>query len=197
MKKIYVYGASGHGKVVADIALMSGYSEVIFVDDGENEHKSFTEIAPNLPIALGIGDNSARAAIYDKLIANGFEVVRLIHPTAMISPFAMIEEACVVMAGAIVNHSAYIDKGAIVNTAAVVEHDTKIGTFAHISPNTALAGGVTIGRMSHIGIGSSVIQNITIGEASVIGAGSVVVSDIKSGVVAYGNPCRIKKDGVK
>ena len=35
MKSIAVYGASGHGRVVADIAMTNGYDEVIFIQDTE------------------------------------------------------------------------------------------------------------------------------------------------------------------
>ena len=31
--KIIIIGASGHGKVVADIAKLNGYKEIIFLDD--------------------------------------------------------------------------------------------------------------------------------------------------------------------
>ena len=40
-KSIYIYGASGHGKVIVDIALDSGYKEVIFIDD--NKGLKFSE----------------------------------------------------------------------------------------------------------------------------------------------------------
>jgi len=33
---------------------------------------------------------------------------------------------------------------------------------------------------------------VHIGDGAVIGAGSVVVSDIPAGVLAYGNPARVK-----
>ena len=32
-KKIIIIGASGHGKVVADIAKLNGYEEILFLDD--------------------------------------------------------------------------------------------------------------------------------------------------------------------
>ena len=33
MKKLTIIGASGHGKVVADIASLNGYEEIEFLDD--------------------------------------------------------------------------------------------------------------------------------------------------------------------
>ena len=34
-KKLIIIGASGHGKVVADIALLNGYTDIVFLDDDE------------------------------------------------------------------------------------------------------------------------------------------------------------------
>ena len=33
MKRLLIIGASGHGKVVADIARLNGYQEIVFLDD--------------------------------------------------------------------------------------------------------------------------------------------------------------------
>ena len=38
--KIYVYGFSGHGAVVADVARACGYGEVVFLDDSKFDGKS-------------------------------------------------------------------------------------------------------------------------------------------------------------
>lgn len=68
-KSIYIYGASGHGLVVADIARACGYDDVIFVDDGDNEYPSFEDIkrTSGIPIAFGIGSNSIRAKLFEKV----------------------------------------------------------------------------------------------------------------------------------
>ncbi len=52
---------------------------------------------------------------------------------------------------------------------------------------------VTIGRNVWIGGGVRIGPGVTIGDDSVIGFGSVVVRSIPSGVVAYGNPCRVAR----
>lgn len=36
VKKLVIIGASGHGKVVADIAMLNGYNEIVFLDDNPN-----------------------------------------------------------------------------------------------------------------------------------------------------------------
>lgn len=39
-KKLVIIGASGHGKVIADIAKRNGYHEIVFLDDNETIHES-------------------------------------------------------------------------------------------------------------------------------------------------------------
>ncbi|OSQ24323.1 acetyltransferase [Campylobacter concisus] len=185
-KKIYIYGASGHGLVVADIARNSGYDEIVFLDDA-SECKFSPELE-KADIIISIGDNKTRQKISQKVEAAGFEIVNLIHKSAVVSESAVIEKGVVIMPNAVINAKARIKEGAIINSGAVIEHECVIGKFAHISPNAALAGNVSVGEFTHVGIGSSVIQGISIGSSCIIGAGSVVVRDIKDGTKAYGVP---------
>ena len=191
-KNIYIYGASGHGLVVADIARTCGYDDVIFVDDGDNEYPSFEDIkrTSGISIAFGIGSNSIRAKLFEKVQNNGFQIVSLIHPSSIISPSATIGKGTVIMPNVVVNAKATIGDGVILNSSCVVEHECMIDDFVHISPKVALAGDVKVGKFTHIGIGSNVIQGIIIGNNTVIGAGSTVVKNIGNFKKAYGNPCK-------
>ncbi|WP_404320077.1 acetyltransferase [Malaciobacter canalis] len=196
MKAIYIYGASGHGLVVADIARACGYDNIIFVDDGDNEYPSFEDIkrTSGIPVAFGIGSNNIRAKLFEKVQNSGFEIVSLIHPSAIISSSATIGKGTVIMPNVVLNAKAIIGDGVILNSSCVVEHECVIDDFVHISPKVALAGDVRVGKYTHIGIGSNVIQGIIIGNHTVIGAGSTVVKNIGNFKKAYGNPCREIED---
>ena len=185
-KKIYIYGASGHGLVVADIARSNGYDEIVFLDDASE--RKFSPELEKADIIIAIGENKTRQKISKKVEAAGFEIVTLIHKSAVVSESAVIEKGVAVMPNAVINAKAYIKEGAIINSGAVIEHECIICKFAHISPNAALAGNVRVGEFTHVGIGSSVIQGISIGSNCIIGAGSVVVRDISDGIKAYGVP---------
>ena len=194
-KSIYIYGASGHGLVVADIAKSWGYEDIVFLDDDNSKgFLTFDDIKENRDyhIAFGIGNNQIREKLYKKVKENGFSTPTLIHPISIISSSARIEEGTVVMPNVVVNAKAYIGKCVILNSSCVVEHESIIGDFVHISPKVAIAGDVKIGNFTHIGIGSSVIQCLEIGKNSIIGAGSVVVKNIADFKKAYGNPCKEK-----
>lgn len=50
---------------------------------------------------------------------------------------------------------------------------------------------ICIGNDVWIASNVTICAGVTIGDGSVIGAGSVVTRDIPSGVIAFGNPCRV------
>lgn len=191
-KSIYIYGASGHGLVIADIARACGY-DVVFVDDGDNEHPTLDEIKANnhIPIAFGIGSNTIRAKLFNKVQNHGFEIVSLIHPSSIISPSATIGKGTVVMPNVVLNAKAIIGDGVILNTSCVVEHECIIDDFVHISPKAALAGAVKVGKFTHIGIGSNVIQGIIIGKNTIVGGGSMVIRNIEDNQKVVGVPAHL------
>ncbi len=196
MKKIYIYGASGHGFVVADMAKANGFKDIIFIDDGKNEYLTFEDVKKQteIPFALGIGDNHIRRRLFEKLEFHGFQIETLIHPSAVVSSSVEIGIGTVVMPNVVINAKSKIGKGVILNSSCVIEHENIINDFAHISPNAALAGNVTIGENSHIGIGSCIKQGIIVGNNCVVGAGSVVVKSIDNNNLCFGNPCKIIKE---
>ena len=194
-KEMYLYGAGGHAKVILDILEAQGYEVAGVVDD----NPALTEFMrkPVLhgvkevsPVIISIGINGTRRKVVEKL--NPTTVYgTAIHPSAIISPHATIEEGTVVMQGAIVQTGAQIGKHCIINTGASVDHDCMLENFVHISPHATLCGDVKVGEGTWIGAGAVVIQGIRIGKNCVIGAGSVVCKDVPDGVKAYGNPCKI------
>jgi maltose O-acetyltransferase len=53
---------------------------------------------------------------------------------------------------------------------------------------------ISIGSDCWIGGGAIILPGVTIGDRSVIGAGSVVTRDVPAGVMAAGNPCRVRRE---
>lgn len=203
MKRLMIVGAGGHGKVVADAALLAGWQDIRFVDARFPEQTRLRqwpiigtdrEVLKNPPdvdgVVIAIGNNRTRLALQQRFQAAGWTIVSIIHPAAVVSPFAQIGAGSVVFAGAIINIDAHIGEAAIINSGAVVEHDCVLGQAVHVSPQAALAGGVTVGDCSWIGIGSSVRQGVHVGAGVTVGAGAVVVADIAEGLTVAGVPAR-------
>ncbi|MEF3191925.1 MAG: acetyltransferase [Campylobacterales bacterium] len=196
--ELFIYGASGHGRVIADIAVACGYHIAGWIDDAPKEGalswEQVTTSFPGAAIALGVGHNKMRQQLFKKVTAAGHPLPPLIHPSAIISPSVKVGDGTVIMPLSIINANARLGQGVIVNSGAIIEHDCFLGDFVHISPNAALAGGVTVGEGAHIGIGASLIQLVHIGAQTIVGAGSVVIHDLPSNVTAVGNPARIIKE---
>ncbi|MDP3588877.1 MAG: acetyltransferase [Sulfuricurvum sp.] len=194
---IFIYGASGHGKVVADIIRCSGHTFVGWIDDKPSTNaftwEQFCSLHPHATIALGIGENTAREGIAKRVLEAGYLLPILIHPSAIISDSANIKMGSVIMPLAVVNADALIGEGCIVNSGAIVEHDCILENYVHISPNATLAGGVHIKKSTHIGMGALILQNITVGVNSIVAAGSVVTKDVSDNVLVAGIPAVIKK----
>lgn len=204
MADTYLFGASGHGKVIKDILNANGVKVQAFMDDNPNVNECagipvLHEYSNQSPMIVSIGMNHIRKTVVDKLlVANpDIEFATAIHPSAIVSPTAKIGEGTVVMAGAVINADAIIGKHCIVNTGATVDHDCIIEDYCHIAPGVNVSGATHIGDGTWIGVGASVIQCLNIGKNCFIGAGSVVVKDIPDNVVAFGNPCKVKYANAK
>ncbi|WP_423800055.1 acetyltransferase [Neobacillus sp. SAB-20_R2A] len=200
--KLLIIGASGHGKVVADIALkMNRWQSVAFLDDDKRIKSSLglevigtsCDVSKNIEtsdIFVGIGNNVIREKIQEMLETLGASIPVLIHPNSVIGEQVMLGAGTVVMAGAIINCCTKIGKGCIINTGSTIDHDNLIEDYVHISPGVNSAGNVKIGKGTWLGIGSTVINNVQITEGCKIGAGAVVIKDIKTTDVYVGIPAK-------
>ena len=201
MKRCAILGASGHGKVVAEIAELKGYQNITFFDDrwpsltsvelwsvsGDTTALLATASEYDL-VVVAIGHNATRCAKQYELSAAGANFDVLVHPSAVISKYANVNVGTVVMANAVVNSFSHIGASCIINTCSVIEHDCRLAGGVHISPNASLAGGVEVGENSWIGIGSQVKQLVVVGRDTVVGAGSTVITDVPDFQTVVGSP---------
>jgi len=194
---IFIYGASGHGKVIADSIRACGNKVAGWIDDNPladaMSWEEFCTLYPNALIALGIGDNGTRATVAQKIRDKGYTLATIIHPSAILSLSVTVCEGSVIMPLALINADATIGVGCIINSGAIVEHDSHVGNFVHIAPRVTLAGGVGVGDYTFVGMGTSVIQQCTLGHHTMVAAGSMVIGDIPSYVMVAGVPAILKK----
>ena len=195
---MYLYGASGHAKVILDILESCDIRIEGLIDDNPEVtellgYPVFHQLPAktNLAFVVSIGNNEIRKRIVAFLTLHDdprFPVVR--HPSAIVSKHASVGEGTVIMQGAVVQSCSSLGSHCIINTGASVDHDCRIGDFVHISPHATLCGNVTIGDGSWIGAGAVVLPGITVGKNTIVGAGSVVIRDIGDNQTVYGNPCK-------
>lgn len=204
MKRLAIFGASGHGKVVAEIAELSGWSEIVFFDDFFPTVSSVgiwpvqgntTDLLNGLSefdgCIIAIGNNVIRLEKSLLIQNNHGDLVTLFHPSSVVSKYAKIGIGSVVMANAVINPYAKLGVACIVNTAATIDHDCELGDGVHISPGANLAGAVKVGQQSWVGIGACVKQSVLIGNNVIVGAGAAIVSDTLNDEVVVGVPAKV------
>lgn len=200
-----ILGGGGHARVLIDCLRMGGAMKPAAILDPNRDlwGKQIDDVPvlgddEELPrlleqdiraFAVGLGQGP-RAHLFERTLQMGFRPVSAIHPRAVVSARASIDDGAQIFACAVVNAGAVLGKNVIVNTAAVVEHDCVIGDHVHVSCNACLAGGVQVEAGAFVGAGSTIRQGLKIGALAVVGAGAVVTKDVAPGQVVAGVPAR-------
>jgi sugar O-acyltransferase (sialic acid O-acetyltransferase NeuD family) len=201
-RQLWILGAGGHGRVVADAARATRrWADILFFDDGLAEQtlvgswlvqgssgRFFASESAATDRIVAIGDNRRR---HDAIgCCQGGPLAVVLHPSAVVSIDARLGAGTFVAAGAVVCIGADIGSGVIVNTCASVDHDCRLGAAVHVGPGARLGGAVTVGDRSWIGLGATVRHQARIGSDSVVGAGAVVLAGVADNCVVAGNPAR-------
>ena len=199
--KLAIIGASGHGKVVADIAEKNGYDDIEFFDDNQSLTHcgkwpvvgSVSEVlnGRNESLFVAVGNSEIRKKIMDMYECE--KIISLIHPKAVIAEDVTVGRGTVIMAGTVINAGTKIGKGCIINTCSSVDHDCILENYVHIAPGGHMCGSVVIGDGTWIGAGATIINNISICNNCMIGAGAVVTRDITASGTYVGVPMRMIK----
>ena len=94
---LVVYGASGHGKVVADAARAAGLTVEGFLDDDDSKRgisffgtsvlggRGWLAQRSGVRVAWGIGANELRERLCALIVASGHRSQTIIHPRAIVA----------------------------------------------------------------------------------------------------------------
>jgi sugar O-acyltransferase (sialic acid O-acetyltransferase NeuD family) len=168
LKKLLIIGAGGHGRSVAEAAMLSGQFEIVgFLDDaacvGElilgypvlGRISDFSTIHVSVDcIFIAIGDNAIRERLTIQFKHINCNFATIIHPRACISPSALIDMGSVVLSNAVIGVNAKIGQSVIVNAGSVIEHDSIIEDYAHLGIMSAVAAHSILGYASWMHPGS-------------------------------------------
>ena len=206
---LLIYGAGGHGKVVADaVSFLEDYDLAGFVDDDPKRVGAtffgYTILGTRSDLpqlreeGIGwaipaMGDNEARLCLLRVLQEAGFSIPVVVHPSAVVAPSAQLGLGTFIAARATVNPSSRIGKACIVNTGATVDHDCRVADGVHIAPGVNLCGNVHVGEQTLVGVGASVLPGVRVGRKCLVGGGAAVTEDVADGMTVAGVPARVVK----
>ena len=143
---IRLIGDGGHAKVVRDVIAAQFPRWRLAVNRW---------LGPDY-VFIAVGNNYHRRK--EANMSRG-PFITLVHPSAQISPSAIIGKGSIVMAGAVIQSHAVIGQHCIINTGASIDHDCVIGDFVHIAPGTHLCGGVEVGDGCLLAVGLGFAPN--------------------------------------
>jgi sugar O-acyltransferase (sialic acid O-acetyltransferase NeuD family) len=116
--------------------------------------------------------------------------VRVVHPSARISPLATVGVNVLVMAGVVITSNAVIGDHVCLLPNTVVHHDAIVGDWSLVGSNVTIAGRTTIGCNCYVGSGTSVMNGVKISNGVLVGLGSNVIRDVPASITVAGNPAR-------
>lgn len=146
MKRLIILGAGGYARTICDIATQTEkYDEVLYLDDNKKSSEIIGKcadfenfISDDTEMYPAIGDNGARMKLIKLLKEKNANIATFIHPTAYVSPTAVIKEGAVVLPNAVVNTGCVVCEGVIVNCGAIVDHDCTIEEGVHLCPGAVV-----------------------------------------------------------
>jgi sugar O-acyltransferase (sialic acid O-acetyltransferase NeuD family) len=203
MEKLFIFPFNGNGLEALD-CIQNRFTFLGFIDDTLEKHGIHEfgfqvfgrEILDKYPEAkiLSVPGSPTSFNFRNKIIENldiiPSKFATLIHPTAIISPYAKIGYNVLIMAGVVITANSIIGNHVCILPNTVVHHDSNVGDYTLIGSNVTIAGNTKIGKLCYVGSGTSVINGITVGDNSLIGIGSNVIKSVFSNSKMVGNPAK-------
>ncbi len=189
---LLILGAGGHGRAVAEAALLSGqWQAICFLDDrwpGLSELHGIAVVGKPDDLAAhagagsaaiaAVGNNALRERWSQLIEAAGLPLATVIHPRAFVSDDAEVGSGVAVMAMAMVGVGAVLGQGAIVNANATVDHDAILGAYAHLGVGVQLAGGVKVGARAWLQAGCCAGYQVVVEDGALLAPGTVLSNQV-------------------
>ena len=206
-QKLVILGASWFAEEVADlVSEIEDFQLVCFVEGIDSKRCQQTLLG--LPV-MWIDDvaqlddsyrgvcavgTTRREKFIQQAVSLGLRFTTIVHPTARVSPMALLGQGTIVSAGTVVAASTKIGHHVIINRGSLIGHHAEIGDYVTVSPGANIAGKVKIEQRAYIGMGAVILDGILVGGNSVVGAGAVVTRNVPNCMQVVGVPARVVKE---
>ncbi len=145
----------------------------------------------NTRLVIATREASTRIEWVEALSSKNAEMITLVHPSSVVSPFARLGQGCLIGPLSSIMSGASIGSYSLILNGVGIAPEVEIGEHVTIEQGAQLGKGVIVGDESFIGAGAIIQPGVEIGREAMVGAGAVVMKDVAEGATVFGNPARV------
>lgn len=187
MSKLFIIGAGGFGKEVANVAkLLGNWDEINFIDDSVRKSTYVNgipvigkfEILGKIEgdIFIGIGSLNARNILAKELKTyKSLNFPNIIHPSCnwINNNLNKIGKGNYIGEGTIATVNITIGDFNLINLGCLISHDSEIGSFCNLMHGVKITSGASLHNFISVGAGASIISKTHIQSGTEIAPNSV------------------------
>jgi acetyltransferase-like isoleucine patch superfamily enzyme len=179
-KHIVIIGWGEIAELLCEFPNVIGYVKADNLDEivCHSTKKTIAKFDPKIHVGvIGIGKAEYKELRARQWADMGYRFGTLVHPSAYVSPNALIGEGSVVMPLAFVDNKSVIGHCSIIGPQSALRIAT-IGDYCHLTLQTKILPHARLEDKVFIGSGATVLEDRFIGEGAAIGANTVVSKDV-------------------
>ena len=159
MKTLLILGAGTFSTEVEELARLNGFTDIAFLDDSSTPCSSpvigmmddIRALRGQYDTAIvALGNNENRKKYHGLLTAANYTIPILVHPTAYVSPDAVLSPGCIIRTHVVVSRYAKLGEGVIINVGGLIDHHCEVGEFSHILMGAVVRNSAKVAPMTWI-----------------------------------------------
>lgn len=142
---LLILGAGQYGCVAKETAQAMGcFNRIDFLDDHNPVAVGKMDTLPERVqeydcVFVAIGNPALRLRLLKEAEQAGFQLARLVHPSAVVMPSVKLSGGVIVEAQAVINTNAVVELGCLISAGAVVNHDCRLAEGCHVDCNATVS----------------------------------------------------------
>lgn len=181
--KLLLYGGKSFSDTIEELAVTCGYEIVARIDDYDPcppsvitldcAAKIYPSSSHSIALSIGYNDLIARLEAYHRITRLGYIAATLVHPTAYVSPSALVGQGSLIMAQSCVDCRVVIGEICVLWPRACINHDVFVDRNTFISPNATLCGNVHVGESSFVGASAVIVDGASLAPKTFLKMGTI------------------------
>jgi sugar O-acyltransferase (sialic acid O-acetyltransferase NeuD family) len=200
---LVILGAGGTSIDFCDAAIAGGHEVLGLLDDDVRGPvcgfpvlgplDAWRDLPEHVRFFSGIGSTCShrrRLVLIERLRIPEHRYATIVHPTAVVSPSAVIGLGCGILALSAVGCRAVLAPHVEILQLCLIAHDCRLDAGAIVAGGANLAGGVHVGCCAYVGASATVRNELWLGAGSLLGMNATLTENLPVNAIYAGTPAR-------